>query len=679
MAESDNRETQMTVDLGDEQVMVERARCSEAVGEPFTLQVDIIAAHGEIDLLPHLGKPIAVHAYEDDEFMRDFHGLITAGEFTHESGAGLHYRLVARPYTYFLSQNRDMAIFQDMDTPAIIRKVLGKHKGADYRLQLTKTYAPRTYCVQYRESEWGFLTRLMEEDGLYYYWEHKADKHVLVICDAPSAHSSSKPASVSYNLHAERINRSGSQQRGASSWYLNRFGERVMSGGEQLVTLRAFDFQKPERPLQAQANDASAHRADSNEVYSYPGRFTKESDGNALAKVRLNGLRRDRKIYAGRTQAISLAAGTKVSVAGHPAGRMNQSYLIVRAEHVLQAEQHYGGDTGNYELEEETHVDFEAIPADTPFQLPQITPRPVVQGLETAIISGPQGEEIYTDKYGRVKVRFHWDRGDTPGENSTCWIRVAQFGGLGNIILPRVHQEVMVDFLHGNPDEPIVVGWVFNQSHMPIYPLPDNKTRALWRTKSYPGGKSSGFADTTTLDTGSPGANELRFEDKSGHEEVFLHAEKDMNVRVRHDQTNHVGHNQYEKVHWDRDAYVERHETTMIKKGDQTLTIDAGKQTETINGDRDVTIKTGNDKLTVKLGNKTTEVKTGNITTKAALGKIEMEAMQSIELKVGGSSIKIDQIGITIKGTVMVKVQGVMVQSQADAMQTIKGGMVMIN
>ena len=676
-AVNDTRQSQMTVDLGGEQVLLERARCTEVLGQPFTLQVDIIATLGEIDLLPHLGKPIAVHVYEDDELQRHFHGLITAGEFAQESGVGFHhYRLVARPFTYFLSQNRDMAIFQDMSVPDIIKKVFGNAGVSDFKLNLSKSYPPRTYCVQYRESDFTFLTRLMEEEGIYYFWKHDADKHTMVLVDAPSAHEPGTPASLEFSTTAGSMNRVGSGQRSGGGHYLDRWGERVVSGGEQVVTLRAFDFEKPERPLQAQANDAGKHPGDSREVYSYPGRYVDEARGKDLSDLQLTALRRDRQVYAGHSQAIGLMCGGKVSVTKHPTGRLNAGYLITRTEHVLQAEEHRS-DQGNFDAEEPTHVTFEAMPAGTVFHLPQITPKPVVQGLETAIVSGPAGEEIYTDEYGRVKVRFHWDRADTTGEKSTCWIRVAQFGGLGNIILPRIDQEVMVDFLHGNPDDPIVVGWVFNKSHMPIYKLPANKTRALWRTKSYMGGESKKYPDATELDTGSPGANELRFEDLSGSEEVFLHAEKDMNVRTRNDQTNHVAHNQTEKVFFDRDALVGRDEKTVIHRN-QTLTVETGDQIEEISQ--------GNRKVTVKQGNDTLKVAMGNIKVTADMGKIEIEAMQSITLTVGQSKITIDQTGIKLGGMMIgvdAKIQydtkGLMTQQTGSAMHTVKGGVVMIN
>ncbi|HEU0044667.1 type VI secretion system Vgr family protein [Sphingomonas sp.] len=672
-AVSDTRQAQMTVDLGGEQVVLERARCTETLGQPFLLQVDIIAALGEIDLMPHLGKPIAVHLYEDDDLVREFHGLITAGEFTHESQTGFHYRLIARPFTWFLSHNRDMAIFQDLSVLDIIKKVFGAGGITDFEFKTTRAYRPRTYCVQYRESDFAFLTRLMEEEGIYYYWRHEPSKHVMVFADAPSGHSPGKPAHLECSITTASINRVGSSQRGEHRHFLEKLGEKVSSGGESLVTLRAFDFEKPERPLQAQSQDKGKHPHDEKEFYTYPGRYTQESDGAALTAVQLAALRRDRQEYLGRTRAISLACGTTLAVTKHPAGRLNSTYLITHTVHVVQAEDYRGGDDQEkLDDEEDTHVEFHAIPASTTFHSPVVTPKPVVQGLETAIVSGPDGEEIYTDEYGRVKVRFHWDRADTTGEKSTCWIRVAQFGGLGNIILPRVHQEVMVDFLHGNPDDPIVMGWVFNKAHMPVYPLPDNKTRALWRTRSYPGGKSSSFPDTMKLDTGDPGANELRFEDKSGKEEVFFHAEKDLNTRVRHDSTLQVGHNEKLTIGYDRDDEIKNDERTIIGK-DQTLTV-TGNQTETIKADRTIEVK-ADDKLTV-----------GMTQTVEAGTTISVTANQSITLQVGGNKIIIDQSGITldgiminIKGQAMAKLSSPLTQLEGSGMNKITGGVVMIN
>lgn len=673
-AMNDTRQVQMTVDLGDSQVVIERARYREDLGKPFALQIDIISSLGEVDLLPHLGKPIAVHLHEDDELMRHFHGVIVSGEFRQESGGvggGFHYRLQARPFTHFLSHNLNMAIFQDITVPDIIKKVLGDAHHADFELKLSNRYEPRVYCVQYRESDFGFLSRLMEEEGIYYYWEHRADRHVMVVCDTMTSHPNSTPAELTYNSGVGSVHRAGSGQRGGQKHFLESWGERVATGGEAQVTLRGFDLEEPDKPLETYAYDPLEHPNDNREVYRYPSRVTDHEVKSKLARDEMSALRRDRLLYAGRTQATSLACGTKVRVTDHFAQRLDQTYLITQVEHVLQGEQYRAHDSSiEHEDDEATRVVLEAVPVDKPFRPSEVTPKPIVQGLETAIVTGPAGEEIYTDKYGRVKVQFHWDRLGKHDEKTTCWIRVVQFGGLGNVILPRIGQEVMINFLHGNPDEPVVMGWVFNASQMPIYPLPENKTRALWRTKSYMGGRSTAYSKAETLDTGSPGANELRFEDKSGHEEVFLHAEKDMNLRTRNDQTNHVANNQYEKVFWDRDAYVGRDETTTIKRH-QTLTIKEGQQVETIEqGDREVTINQGNDSLRVKLG---------NIKIKADVGSIDIEAGASITLTCGSSKITIDPVSIKIE-SITVKVDATaQLSTNGTAMAEHKsGGMVKV-
>jgi type VI secretion system secreted protein VgrG len=299
----------------------------------------------------------------------------------------------------------------------------------------------------------------------------------------------------------------------------------------------------------------------------------------------------------------------------------------------LTAEQHRSGGGGGEQI-----VHLEAVPDDVQWNALPLTPRPIVRGPETAIVTGPSGEEIYTDQYGRIKVRFHWDRSDSEGERSTCWIRVSQTGGLGNIILPRVGHEVVVDFLDGNPDRPLVVGRVFNKANMPIYPLPDNKTRALWRTKRY--GEAGSYGAAKALDTGSPGANELRFEDKGGHEEVFLHAERDMTLRVRHSESHHIGLDQAIDIGGSRDV--------KIKEADSN---DVGKS------------------IKVKAG-----------TT------INIEAGTSITLKVGQTSMVLDQTSVSIKTTqfkteaqATVDVKSPMTTVKGDGMLTLKGGVTMIN
>lgn len=670
-ASTGTRQVKMTAGLGGEQVLLERMRCVETMGGSYTLEIDIVAPLGEIDLHQYLGEPIAVAVDEDDELARRFHGLLVQSELRHEYDGRYYYRLTAKPFTYFLSFNADMKIFQAKSVPDIIRQILLDTGISDHRFVLSGTYPVRDYCVQYRESDLTFITRLMEEEGIYYYWEHENSRHTMVFGDASSGHMPGSPAAIVFNPHSRDSHFS---RKTDGSRMLVRFNETVASGAEAMVTLRAWDFKKPQRALQAQSTEGHGHVGSEREVYDYPGDFLEEGRGATLAERQLAALRRNRKVYEGESHAIGLACGTTVSISKMPMDRLNGSYLITHTEHVVQNQVSTTetGTTGDAAEDEPTHVTFLAIPAATPFRLPLVTPKPMTRGLESAIVSGPNGEEIWTDKYGRVMVRFHWDRSSRPGEKSTCWIRVAQFGGLGDITLPRIGQEVMIDFLHGNPDQPIVVGWVFNEAQMPVYALPANRSRHVFRGRNYPGGESTMHPDAIPIDTGNPGANEFRMEDKAGEEEVFLHSEKDLKIRARNDRTLQTGRDEQQIIGRDRKDEVKRDEDTTIGK-DQKLKV-VGNQTEVIEAKRDIEVKDA-DKLKVGM-TRTVEVGTD----------LKIKAGTSITIECGSSkitmnpaSIKIEATMITVQATAQLKATGAISNFEATGPNTIKGAIVMIN
>ena len=655
MIDESGRQTSLSIDLGGEQVLLERIEAVEALSTPFLITLEIISELGEIDLLPHLGKPASVSISQDQELQRHFHGLATEAEFTTETSSGFHYRLVLRPWTYFLSHNRDFAIYQEQDVVEIIKHVLDEAgiSDVDYTSLQVKSRAKRTYCVQYDESDFAFISRLMEEEGIYYYFRHSGDRHVLVLCDSPSSHSEGRPATLIYNPHNTRVFNVDSVARTERSreYYIQSWVERVSTGGEAKVTARDFDFEKPERPLEAVSEADQAHPRDAVEVYTYPFRYVQESEGKKLGTVLLDAFRTERRLYRGKSQASGLSCGTKVGISDHYNSRLDGEFLIQQTFHSVQAERYRTGESGG---EEPYNVVFEAVPASTHWRAPRTTPRPIVHGLETAVITGPDGEEIYTDEYGRVKVRFHWDRSGSAGEKSTCWMRVSQTGGLGNIILPRIGHEVLVDFLGGNPDRPLVVGRVFNRTHMPIYPLPDNKTIALWRTKTY--GQSGNYSPGKDLDTGKPRANELRFEDKGGKEEVFLHAERDMKTRIRYKESHHVGCDQEIDIGHDRSEHVEQNEKVVIGKNRK-----------------------------VEIGNDDSLKVTNNIKVRSG-NKIDIKAATKITLTVGASkitidpsSIKIESPMITVQANATAKVTSPLTTVEGTGMLTLTGGLVKIN
>lgn len=657
----------ITIDLGGERFLLKHIDCLEELGRPFVITAEVVTRLGQLDLLQHLGKTAAISFLEFDDIERRFHGVLTEAEFQRESRFGYNYRLTLRPFTYFLDQNRAFAIFQDLSALAIVKKVFENAgvQDVDYS-KLSRSYPARTYCVQYAESDFAFVSRLMEEEGIYYFFRFEADKHVMVLCDGPSSHSSGSPAELVFNPNRVSIQLSDRATQGQEA-FVTQLIEHVQTQAQAKVVTRDFDLAKPQRPVQASTSDTGAHPGDSVEILHYPGGFTEEDRGVALTTTMLRARRHNRQIYRGETPSSGVSCGTLVSISDHPVERFNVSYLMLRVHRSITTQLPEAYDEHQ---EERFNAQFDAIPATVGFASPQITPRPHVHGLETAIVTGPEGETIYTDQYGRVKVRFPWDRSDSAGESSTCWIRVAQFGNLGSLILPRVGQEVMVDFVRGDPDRPVVCGWTFNQAAMPTYELPANKTRAVWRTKRY--GEAGSYPNAKALDTGEPGVNELRFEDKGGAEEVFLHAERDMNTRVRFAETHHVGQNQALMVGYDRTDDVGNDETTTIGRH-QTLTI-GKKQTETIGDNRTVTVQ-ASDALTVSQ----------SITVDAGTS-ITVTAGSSITLKVGMSSVTIDNSGVTVKG-MQVSIEGemgatlksAMTNVQGEATTTITGGMVNIN
>lgn len=570
MADAGQRLTEMSIDVGDEQVVLQRIESQERLGKPFTIFATIISPL-ELDLYPHLGKPAALAVLEDGELLRRFHGLVTAGEYVKETPAGHHYKLKIEPWTYYLAQNRQMAIYQDKNAVEIIKEVIegAGVQDVDYT-RLSKPRVKRSYTVQYRESDFAFVSRLMEEEGIYYFFQHDADRHVMVLCEGPSAHQPGTPAKLRFNANATSVFTANSKSRFDISPrdILQSWVERVVSTGQAKVTVRDFDFESPDQPLATESAGEGGHARDDREIFVYPGRYTREKTGRGeqeqtgkeRGQTMLDAQRARRRTLTGTSQASGICTGQRLDVMDHPAGRLNGAFIVTSAVHSIASEAYRSGEQDD---EEPFNVQFEAIPADTTFQSPPDTPRPRALGLETAIVTGPSGETIFTDEYGRVKVRFPWDRGHTPGEKSTCWIRVSQTGGLGNVILPRVGHEVLVDFLDGDPDRPIVMGRVFNKSHMPTYDLPANKTRALWRTLTY--GDSGEYPETESLDSGqNRTSNEIRFEDKGGAEEIFVHAERDMNSRVRFDQSSHVGHNQRRRVGLDRTTRIGRDDSNLI-------------------------------------------------------------------------------------------------------------------
>ncbi|MBW8785679.1 MAG: type VI secretion system tip protein VgrG [Novosphingobium sp.] len=685
LPETLTRQTRLKLSLGTEQLRLRKLEASEAISESFRIELDVLSTLGEIDLLPHLGTAASVLALLEEEPLRHFHGIVTEGQFIDEiPGVGLHYRLVLRPSTWFHERGRNFRIFQDKTVIDTVKHVLdGCH--IDYEIKAQGGKRLRSYCVQYGESDFAFVCRLLEEDGLYYYYRHESRRHVMVICDAPASHQSLEPARFRYVPDASSIGNVSALDRAAGrlGFFVHGWHEIVATGAQAKVTMRDYDFTHPATVREAVHVEPSVHEGDKIEVYDWPGRYYVDADGRELSTVLLESLRAQRQRYEGRSQFTGFQVGYTMHLDEHPVERFNRGYLITACETSL-ADETYGSDMAAGESE----TQFTAIGDDVQFRPPQQTPRPVARGPETAMVVGPHGEEIYTDQYGRVKVHFHWDREGKRDAQDSCWLRVSQTGGLGNIIIPRIGHEVLVDFINGDPDRPIVVGRVFNQQHMPVYELPQHKTRAVWRTKTYLQDSGSALAGAKALDTGAPGANEIRFEDGQQKEELFVHAERDMNTRVRNNDTLAVGGDQTVDIGGNRTETVNKNETITIMKNrtetvqeNETISITKNRS-ETVGQSESVTIGSSRE-LTVGSSESRT---IGANSTETVGQQISITAGTKITLTCGASTITMTPTGIDIKtmmltmnGQVSAKLSGLLTNVEAQALLTEKGALVMIN
>lgn len=672
------RQASVQTQLGADVVVLERFSASERLSELFTFAVDVIAPGGAVDFQPLLGTPvsIAMQELEVSGYTRSFSGLLFEAECVAESDEGVHYRLVLRPWFALLSGNLNIRIFQDKSVLDILSKVISDAGGdSSYQCDASGNYPLRTFCVQYRESDCAFLSRLMEEEGLYYYFEHAEDgRHILHVCDANNQHPYAEGLGQTPFIETAQGDQASVPPH-LWQW------DRTLRPGAGKVTLRDYDFQQPTSNFETCQSESAEGPAEQAEIYDYPGGYgvyrvaQMSSQKDRFAAMRLESSRAERERCSGQGDAFALACGTRFSLTQHPEDALNQEYLVIGATHTLSTESYRSGNQGGgFHLQ----VGVDVIPSSTQWRPPLRTLKPVAGGPQTATVVGPAGEVIYVDKYGRVKLQFHWDREGQSDDQSSCWIRVSQAwadSGFGTMLIPRIGEEVIVDFIDGDPDRPIITGRVYNPDRDVPYPLPDNKTRSTWKSRTV--GQSGPYADTENPPPAENGTNEIRYEDKGGSEEVYLHAQRDMNAWIRHDETRKVGHDALFRVGHSRQTNVHVDETFVCETGDETHTVQKGSRNTTINQSDTLDVQQGDAKRTVDMGNYTLTVSEGSVTVKAE---------QQIVLQVGESKITMDQTSITLealnitaKAEVNLTAQGLMSTLKADTLVTINGLPVQIN
>ena len=493
-----------------------RMRGREELGRPFKYDLELLSMDAGLSGARLLGQGMTISIEQQDGHTRHIHGIVTRFERGGGRGRYALYEATLRPSLWLLSRTTDCRIFPHASVPAVIKEVLSDHGVDDLRSDLLSEYPNVEYTVQYRETALDFVTRLMERAGIYYYFRHEDNKHKVVLTDAQHETAPNYgelpyyPPDPAHERETEHVNR----------WWVS---EGIQPGA---YALNAFDFEKPKANLAVRTAQPRDHANAEFEQYDY-GDYNAVSSGEGKSRIRLEALHAQQRQIRAEGNARGLLTGGLFTLKNHPQSDQNKQYLVTSEEIVFENNGFESGETGSATF----RSTITAIDGKTPFRLPAETPSPTISGPQTAIVVGPQGKEIWTDQYGRVKVQFHWDRlGESDGANS-CWVRVAQvWAGArwGAMHIPRVGQEVVVEFLEGDPDQPLITGRVYNADNMPPYGLPDNQTQ-------------SGIKSHSTQDGTQENFNELRFEDKKGGEEVFLHAEKNLNEKVKNDHSTNVG------------------------------------------------------------------------------------------------------------------------------------------
>jgi type VI secretion system secreted protein VgrG len=631
----------MTSPLGRDVLIPTRFTCDEALGEPYLAVVEAVSDRAAIDPASILYQPVCVALHPRLQAPRYLHGLVrritaTGAEPGHRHG----YRLEVVPALWFLSQTKDCRIFEQQTAQDILLTIFREHRiSFSFRVQPPVI---RPFTVQYNETDLAFVTRLMEEEGWFYLFQHSADGHILVVADTNAAFARLKDGTVTL--------RTGDGPDSLAAW---QPGQATAHGK---IALADFDPVQPSTPIAGETETAlTAPGAPNRDPFHWPARTTKGDIAQQRSRAAIEAAEAEAVLAHGRGFNADFYAGARILVIA-PQGTAPAPYVIRSVSHQAASDS-WTNAAGPVSYSNS----FTALPAERPWRPVPRMPRPVMAGIFSAEVIGPEGEEIYTDDLGRIKLRFRWDHRRDASAGSGVWVRVMQaWSGptMGWSFTPRVGTEVAVAFMDGDPDRPVVVGQLHNGDQKPPFPLPDQKTRSGLRTRSTPDG-------------GDANVSEFWFDDKKGAEEVFLHAERDLTIEVEHDASTTVDN-------------------------DRSVTVTQGNDSHTVKqGNRTVELSEGNDSLTVKLGNRTVDVTQGNhtiqstggdIAIKTALGQVTVEAMQSITLKVGESTITLDPSGVTIKGltlqfegTAMAALKAPLTQINASGMMKATAGIMMLN
>ncbi|MBC7796093.1 MAG: type VI secretion system tip protein VgrG [Pyrinomonadaceae bacterium] len=640
----------------DDFLLLESVEGRESISELFSFHIHLLHEEnvGEdktptfVDPLKLLGQSVSIKIDPPYEPQRYVSGIVNHFSQLNRTNRFTHYKAQIVPRVWTLTQRRQSRIFQQQSVPDILKTVF---KGFNVSFELSANYFQRDYCVQYRESDWDFASRLMEDDGIFYFFEHLADGDKLIITDSSIAHRPCPSKNtIEFALEVAEENHVGAIR----TWQIDY---KLQSGK---YTMRDHNFELPTHNLQAERlTSFNVGDNKSLEIYDYPGEYAKRftdinpgggksgeldhvfDDNKRVAQVRMGELDAGYKTIEGASDCCTLTAGHRFTLTEHPLKENNGEYVLTNVSH--KARQSPGYETGET-VDRAYKNEFECInygASGVTFRPARVTAKPIVQGAQTAVVVGQSGEEIFTDKYGRVKVQFHWDREGAFDAASSCWIRVAQsWAGKnwGSVAIPRIGQEVVVEFLEGDPDRPIIVGNVYNPDQMPPYELPSNS-------------HTMGFKSNSTK--GGGGHNEIVIIDGKAGEMVRIHAQKDMRTKVLNNDRQHVVVDRRVRVDGKHDETIKGNMSTTVTEGSQTNAVVAGTQANVVNKD---------------------------VLFKSESGQILIEASTQITLKVGKSTIFMNEDGlIEIVGKSIRLIASEQIISNAAAENVVNGSKVLIN
>jgi type VI secretion system secreted protein VgrG len=660
----ENRMVAIATPLGEDKVVITAMKGSEHISELFNYQVSLLSEDHNINADDLLGENVTIRLENEKENSRYFNGFVTAFTQLPSSDTFAYYQIEVQPWLWFLTKKADCRIFQNVTVPDLIKDVLGGHGFDDVVLQLTGDYRSWEYCVQYRETDFNFVSRLMEQEGIYYFFKHSNGKHELILGDGPSSQKPMEDYSdITYQQPDDHEDRSIDR---ISDWVLTK---KVQSGSFET---KSYDFAAPGKDLKASDKADWKFEQSDHKIFDYLGDYTKPSDGDHYAQVRMQEIAQGYEVAQGSGDVRGMVSGSKFTLNGFLRQDQNREYVVLGVWHTIKVDGYEATGSADETLYENT---FSVMDSQTQYRAPQITAKPEIRGPQTAIVTGESGEEITTDVHGRVKVKFHWDRHNDADESSSCWIRVSQSTAgkqWGGMFLPRIGQEVIVEHLEGDPDRPIITGRLYNGENKTPYPLPAKKTVSTLKSNSSKGG--AGF-------------NEFRFEDLKGEEQVFLHAERNQDIRVKNNRYETIDNDRHLKVGHDKLEEVVRNRNELVKEDhmeeigkDRHLTV-KGKEAKLVDGTLTLTVE--GDVSENFSANHSEKVK-NDLFLKAS--NICLEAQSNITLKVGKSIIAISAAGIKIegpqfeaKGKASAKVESPMTTIKGDGILTVKGGMVKIN